>query len=159
MEKATCEQSQIVAGKSVENFEIVKLAIDNLTPHTSAETAENIPAVAQALADYAISRMPQRQTEAARSGLGLDLVLSGIDHSALVCDWKKACHGLAWDLVEVQKQAPTQSRIESMSYADYQTMMYDSDNSISQGEMKQAYRAHMRAYYTQDGREVPSKWL
>ena len=154
-------QSMIVETSKTENLNVVKLAIDNLTPRTSAETAENIPKVAQALADYAISVMPERKTAAARSGLALDLVLSGIDHSALVCDWKKACHGLAFDLVkvEVQAQAPTQSRVESMSYADYQQMMYDNDNSLSQGEMKQAYRAHMRAYYTQDGREVPSKWL
>ena len=90
--------------------------------------------------------------------------ISGMDN----IEWCEFCETMAAELIngeatetipQVQAPASTQSRVESMSYADYQTMMYDNDISISQGEMNQAYKSHMRQYYKQDGREVPSKWL
>ena len=86
-------------------------------------------------------------------------------------EWCEFCEAMAAELIngkatetaDESTPAPqtgkATSRVESMSYSDYKQMLYDNDQDLSQAEIKQAYRAHMRAYYTQDGREVPEKWL
>ena len=97
--------------------------------------------------------------------------IAGMDN----IEWCEFCEAMAAELINgkatetaettatPQSQTPastsTQPRVESMSYQQYKDMCYDNDMDYGMAEMKQAYRAHMRAYYTQDGREVPSKWL
>ena len=92
--------------------------------------------------------------------------IAGMDN----IEWCEFCEAMAAELIngkaaETAETTPAPqtgkatSRVESMSYQQYKDMCYDNDMDYGMAEMKQAYRAHMRAYYTQDGREVPSKWL
>ena len=48
------------------------------------------------------------------------------------------------------------TRIESMSWADYQDMVDEQDDKTATYD---DYKRHMRSYYTQDNREVPSRWV
>ena len=149
MEKAISEQSQILENKGVivESDQIAK---------TKAQMKEFFHQLDSSF--FSKTRDPAAKLKS-HLVINDDIPrISGMDN----IEWCEFCETMAAELIndKATETTPTaQSRVESMSYADYQQMMYDNDHSISQGEMNQAYRAHMRQYYKQDGRDVPEKWL
>ena len=151
MEKATSEKSQILENQSVENAKAqMKEFFHQLDASFFSKTRD--PA-AKLKSHLVINDDIPR--------------IADMDN----IEWCEFCEAMADELIngkatetaDESTSAPqtgkATSRVESMSYSDYKQMLYDNDQDLSQAEIKQAYKSHMRQYYKQDNREVPSKWL